>query len=263
MLRRMKTNAHKVRRIGAGIAALFLAATATVGEAATSEATRPIAVVELFTSQGCASCPPADAILKELSGKPGVIALSFNVDYWDYLGWADTLASPKNTQRQRVYAENRGFGEVFTPEMVINGVQNTVGSRRDAVMELIEAQLSRPATDFVNVSAQLQGQELIIHVDDHQGIEAVESATIWLMMISPEETVKIERGENRNKRLTYSNVVRDVLPVGMWYGDAVVIRLPARELASGTAPICVIVIQTDNQGPIIGATMVGDIRSSP
>ncbi|WP_170984584.1 DUF1223 domain-containing protein [Rhodoligotrophos defluvii] len=213
------------------------------------------AVLELFTSQGCSSCPPADKLLHELAQKPGIVALTYNVDYWDYLGWKDTLATPENSRRQREYAERRGDREVYTPQLVIDGRAHAVGSRRDDIERILKAHMAeqRPAP---SLTIDRHGRELEVSigpaVDPSQPMEA----TVWLMMIQPEVSVSIQRGENLDKQITYTNVVRRIIPVAMWHGEPLKVSLPASELATPDTPSGVVLVQEDDGGPIIAATDV-------
>ena len=138
-------------------------------------------VVELFTSQGCSSCPPADAFMGELIKRREVIALSLNVDYWDYLGWRDTLASPEYSRRQRQYALHRGDGKVYTPQMVINGRAHVVGSRKGAVLRA----LSETGRTRVAMSMREEGDEVVVEIGDKPAGMTVTDATIWIAMIVP------------------------------------------------------------------------------
>ncbi len=247
--------------MAAGVAAAGLAA-AMPAFAETGRETGPVAVVELFTSQGCSSCPPADALLGRLSDREGVVALTFNVDYWDYLGWKDTLGSPLFTKRQRDYAQSRGDGQVYTPQMVINGREHFVGSREMEVRQEIEAELARPADSFVPISMEHRGKELTIHVGAAPGGGPVPEATVWVAMVMPRTAVDIARGENGGRELTYYNVVRRLVPAGMWSGEPVTVTLPAEELMDDKATECAALLQADGGGPILGATAVTALGAS-
>src|SRR5262245_58571636 len=118
---------------------------------------RPV-VVELFTSEGCSSCPPADAFLNELVGQPSLIALSFHVDYWDYLGWRDTLGLPESTKRQRDYALRRKDNRVYTPQIIVNGRKHVVGSRQSEVQAIIAEEQKRKPDDSIGMAIKAQGE---------------------------------------------------------------------------------------------------------
>ena len=209
-------------------------------------------VVELFTSQGCSSCLPADALMAELSQRPGVIALSLHVDYWDYLGWRDTLGSPDCAQRQRDYARRRGDGQVYTPQAVINGKAEVIGSDRQGVLEAIARERANERRTFVPVAITGGKRELVIEVAAAPGERLPLEATVWVVSVVPEVVIDIERGENAGRTLAYGNVVRKIMPVGMWHGDALSLMLPkAAILGNGT--VCAALLQLDGTGPIIGA----------
>ncbi len=177
-------------------------------------ADRPKGVVELFTSQGCSSCPPADRILGELARDPSLIALSLPVDYWDYIGWKDTLATPATTARQKDYAATRGDGQVYTPQAVIDGVTHVVGSDRDAIGAALAEHAGALA---VEVEAKRANGR--IAVDAGAGPER--RGGVWLVEAQPQATVAVGRGENAGRTLVYVNVVRRMTRLGDWNGAAV------------------------------------------
>ncbi|MGI9483978.1 MAG: DUF1223 domain-containing protein [Hyphomicrobiales bacterium] len=222
---------------------------------------QPVAVVELFTSQACDSCPPADNFLGTLQGSQNVITMSLNVDYWDYLGWKDTLGSPDYTRRQKEYAAHRGDGRVYTPQIVVNGGKHFVGSNKRNVMREIERQLARPAEEFVPVSFEHDKQQLAITV----GIAGVDAqrkdATVWLVLVGRKVEQKITRGENRGKTIAYHSVVRKLIPVGMWQGDEKRIELPVSELMMHDVDDCVALVQLGDTGEIVGAGIVRGLNS--
>ena len=215
-------------------------------------ADRPV-VVELFTSQGCSSCPKADAYLGELAESGNVIALSFNVDYWDYLGWKDTLASPAFSERQRAYARALGLSGVYTPQMVVNGVAEGVGSRRDEIGALIDDQDSRAPAD--DISFEDKGASLVLHVA--AGAVPEKPATLWLVRYAMAEEVEIRRGENRGKTITYAHAVRELTPIGMWNGRKMTMTLPKNALLMRGYEGCVALLQAGEGGPILGAAEIG------
>ena len=206
-------------------------------------------VVELFTSQGCSSCPPADAYMRELATRDGVIALSFNVDYWNYLGWEDTLASPAHTERQRAYARRLGLSGVYTPQIVVNGATEGVGSKRGKVEEQIAAARTKPLP--VEVSFTDKGDMLTLDVG--AGKAPGQPVTLWLIRFTKEETVEIGKGENRGRTMTYAHAVRELTPVGMWSGKAMSLTLPKGDLLAGGFDGCVALLQAGKGGPILGA----------
>lgn len=214
------------------------------------------AVLELFTSQGCSSCPAADAVLEKLAARKDVIALSLPVDYWDYLGWKDTLARPKFTARQKYYAKERGDGRVYTPQMVVNGLTHVVGSSPDAIEGAIKATEAQFAATRIAVTVRSEKGRILIETGDAPPGAAPREATIWIAMVRRETEVKIERGENRGRTIKYANVVRELNPVGMWSGKAVAVELSREAVVEQSNETCVVLIQAGKGGPIIGAAMV-------
>ncbi len=226
-----------------------------LGCGAALAAGRSPVVVELFTSQGCSSCPPADAFMQDLVKQPGVIAVSYNVDYWDYLGWRDTLGSPVFSRRQRDYARRRGDGKVYTPQMVIDGRRHEVGSRRRAVYDAIAEEGTLSPDTTVPMHASETNSEVIIDVGGAPTDRIKQESTVWILVVSPRVTVPISRGENAGSKITYSNVVRRMIPAGMWHGEAMTLKLPKADLMADAGEFCVALLQVGGVGPIIGATM--------
>lgn len=211
------------------------------------------AVVELFTSQGCSSCPPADKFLGSLHGREDVIALSLPVDYWDYLGWKDTLARPEHAARQRGYATMSGSGSVYTPQIVVNGVAQAVGSRPYEVENAIKLGHKLIAARSVPVRIHTEGKNIIIEAPATQSSSQPKSATIWLALVSSSEPVHIRRGENNGNKITYYNVVRDMKKIGVWNGKETRISVPSADVMTGGRDTCVVLIQEGIDGAIIGA----------
>ena len=232
-----------------------LACTSLAGlepQALAGQSKRPPVFVELFTSQGCSSCPAADAFMGELVQRPGVIAVSMNVDYWNYLGWRDTLSQAVFTRRQKEYAARRGDGQVYTPQMVINGRTHVVGSHKNSVLEEIGRQAVVPDRYFVPISISSNGNELDIEVGGGPTDRIIQASTLWVMSVTPQVTVAIERGENSGREITYHNAVRQLTPAGMWKGDAVQLSLPKKHVMDGQSSMCVAVLQGDNGGVVLG-----------
>ena len=212
------------------------------------------AVVELFTSQGCSSCPPADALLKRYVDRDDVIALSMPVDYWDYLGWKDTFARGQYSQRQRAYARARGDGQVYTPQVVVNGLAHAVGSRASEIENAIEVTNSHLAKGGrVPVSIHMEGSTLVVATGDAAAGAAVRSATIWLALVRKTGDVQIRRGENGGRHLRYFNIVRDLRKVGTWKGRAKTIRVAGVHSMAEGIDGCTVILQKGSDGPIIGA----------
>jgi hypothetical protein len=210
-----------------------------------------MSVLELFTSQGCSSCPAADALLKRLAQREGVLALSLPVDYWDYLGWKDTLASPQFTERQRAYARARGDGAIYTPQLVVNGIAHVNGSDEGQVARAIDR--TTKTLPVVPLRLRREDGKLVIEAGGlPRGVG--KDATIWLVKIAKSVAVPIERGENRGKTVIYSNVVRELVPVGAWSGNPVTIEFERSRLAGGER--CAVLLQQGYAGPIIGAALM-------
>jgi hypothetical protein len=242
---------------GRGVAAavvaallLLLSGTARAGDGA------PPVVVELFTSQGCSSCPPADQYLGELAQRPGVLALEYHVDYWNYIGWTDPFASEAATRRQRDYAHQLALRFVYTPQMVVNGNMQGVGSDRDAIGGLIRmAEAQRAPEPALAVTRTVAGG-IAVHVGPAVAPGAVKTATLWLLRFDRERTTEVPRGENGGRSLTNYQIVRSIRSIGSWSGEALDVTLAPGDLAGlGDAGVAVL-LQTDGTGPIIAATML-------
>jgi len=228
--------------------ALILAA---AGQA-NAKTTQPV-VVELFTSQGCSSCPPADEFLGELKRRDDVIALTLPVDYWDYLGWKDTLASPANSKRQKAYSRRRSDRRVFTPQMVLNGRISKIGSMRAAVTSAILKERDHPDRQWVPVNLTSDRDTITVTTGVRPDKLKIKQASLWLLLTNNEQSVAIKRGENRRRTIVYHNVVRQMVPIGTWTGDAFTIKLSKRDLMVDSYDACTVLLQADGAGPIIGA----------
>jgi hypothetical protein len=202
-------------------------------------------LVELFTSQGCSSCPPADRLAGDLRASGKVEVVSLNVDYWDYLGWRDTLARKEFTQRQYDYARARGDGQVYTPQMVINGNAHVVGSQAQAVDGAIAK--SQPAGVRLEMSSDNAEVRVMIPDAAPDG-----EATLWLMGVAPDVSVEIERGENAGKTIVYHGVVRALLPMGMWKSQGQEFTMPREAVLQAGVTKVLAVLQKDYVGPILG-----------
>jgi hypothetical protein len=207
------------------------------------------AVVELFTSQGCSSCPPADAILADLARRPDVVALTFPVDYWDYLGWKDTLADPRFTKRQRGYAHVRGDRQVYTPQMVVNGTKSCIGSDRAQVDALTVSGEALP------VAVSTSETRDTVQVKIEASPDRIAVAEVWMLPVARSRTVPIGRGENSGRTISYVNVVRGMVRVGEWRGGPASFDVPL-ETARGDGDAYVVLLQTlqgIKPGVILGA----------
>jgi hypothetical protein len=205
---------------------------------------RPIVVVELFTSQGCSSCPPAEALLLDLAEQPNVLALAFHVDYWDRLGWPDPYSSPEATTRQRDYAGHLGEDRVYTPQIVVDGRTGMVGSHRAQVLAAIDSALADPVK-AVSLSCSREGGSLAIGIGTGQG-----HGRLLLVGFDPRIVTAVRRGENAGRKIVQANVVRSVEMVAEWDGTALAITRPV-PLGERTA----LILQADD-GRIIGAALI-------
>jgi hypothetical protein len=208
-------------------------------------------VVELFTSQGCSSCPPADAFLAELAKRDDVIALSFHVDYWNYLGWKDPFSTAESTQRQRDYRAGLGLRYVYTPQMVIDGAAQAVGSGRAEVLGGIEKMRGR---DRVAVSAA-RGEAGELAVTVGEGADGA-GADIWLAAYDRRHSTEIRRGENSGVTLINAHVVRSLRRIGRWSGRKDVLRVTLTEAEFKGRDGCAVIVQKPGGGPILGATAI-------
>jgi hypothetical protein len=216
-----------------------------MGLAALSAAAGEAVVVELYTSQGCSSCPPADALLSELARMDDVIALALHVDYWDYIGWKDQLARPEHTERQKGYARAVGKKMIYTPQFVIGGVERVTGYEPMEVAEII--QRHRDAPRPVALDVRREGETILIEaraVGDVGGPVVVQIARY-----APMHRVDITRGENAGLTLDYHNAVDLWAEIGRWDGQGLYV---ATAQVAGQTPVAVI-FQREGYGPVVAA----------
>jgi len=211
---------------------------------ATAAAEKPVTVVELFTSQGCNSCPPADILFRELAERDDVVALAYHIDYWDYLGWKDSLASSENTNRQQAYAEVFG-GSVYTPQLVIDGARHVVGSEREKVEAAVSAP-SDPEALSVGVDISSTENSVLIRIDKSKPMP--DGAHVVLVYFQPKRLVEIERGQNAGREMDYRNIVTRHQTVGVWHGDAMNIEIPKSEMKKKGGRCAVLLQQVDDRG---------------
>ncbi|MAB07389.1 MAG: DUF1223 domain-containing protein [Rhodobacteraceae bacterium] len=228
-----------MRRLTHWFAAVCLTMAGTTAQAQDN----PV-VVELFTSQGCSSCPPADSVLAELGTHDDVIPLALHVDYWDYIGWPDSFADPAFTKRQKGYARASGRRSIYTPQMVIDGRYDVVGSRPMKVVDAIRHAEKKPVVAHLSLS----------RADDELHIEAepvgpFSEATVHLVRYTPQKRVEILDGENAGQTVTYSHIAHGWEVLGVWNGKA---PLEMRVPISGDDPV-VVMLQEDGYGPILAA----------
>jgi hypothetical protein len=223
--------------------AIWLAATTTV-----HAQSKPVVLVELYTSQGCSSCPPADEFMGELVNDPQVVALALHVDYWDYIGWKDEFAQASFTERQQGYARAIGSRTIYTPQMIVNGDDRVEGNNPEAVHSYIKMHLMQPSG--VELTLERDGDRLMVRAvggDADQG-----PLTVNLARYIPEQAVAIERGENAGKTVTYHNVVTDLQTLGEWSGAD---PLEVEATVTGDAPV-VVFLQKGESGVVLAAAQI-------
>jgi len=209
------------------------------------------AVIELFTSQGCSSCPAADRLLGELANDPSLVSMSLPIDYWDYLGWKDTLADPRHTARQRAYSKVRADREVYTPQIVVNGSYHVLGSDRAAIERVIAK--SRQNTSALALPVTLsvaRGRLTATFASDGRAAE------VWVVGLAKAITVGIGRGENKGKTVTYHNVARN------WHKldttDGKTWSVPLQEIDGDSVDRAAVIVQggtSERPGLILGAAL--------
>jgi hypothetical protein len=238
----------------------LVAALVCLGAGTSLAADRPRAVLELFTSQGCSSCPPADRYVSDMADRPDIIALTMSVDYWDYLGWRDTLADPLHSKRQKAYAAMRGDRQVYTPQMVVNGTAHVVGSDRPAIERAMAQSEGQAGVLVVPVTITQSGDSITVSLPTQTDnlVSADVPATVMLLGVSTQETVDIARGENRGQHVTYRNVVRSHAILGEWTGGAqsyTVSRSARIASGCGRAVVLLQVGSPRRPGVMLGAAM--------
>ncbi len=220
---------------------------AAIGQA--RDARQVDTVIELYTSQGCSSCPPADQLMGTLTENTSVLGLSFSVTYWDYIGWKDTFADPENDLRQTLYRDQMNERYVYTPQMIVGGISHFVGSSS----EQLETHLKtlKGHARKINLSWRfIDGDIEIILPQTSTG------ATLWQMDVDYRKKVDIGRGENSGRSVTYHNIVRNIDKLGEWDGSPTTLRLKLDDLQAKGRDACALLVQEQNHGPIIGALMI-------
>jgi len=216
----------------------------------------PRAVVELFTSQGCSSCPPADKVLGELAKDPSVIALSLPIDYWDYLGWKDTLADSRFSARQKAYSNARGDREVYTPQAIVNGAAHVIGSDIAGIESAIGATANADGVMSVPVTMTQAGTLLTVSIAASVRSSVATHGEVWICSISRAVPILISRGENTGREIIYHNVVRNLMKVGDWNGSSGSWTVPIESVVREGADGAVVYVQDGNRdkpGPMLGA----------
>jgi hypothetical protein len=205
-----------------------------------------LVVVELFTAQGCASCKQANRLIARIAGRPGVIALTWSVDYWDYLGWEDTFAQPEFTARQEAYGHRLGPRDVYTPQVVVNGAAQVSGDDADAVEALIRKAEHTPYRQPPKIRLLTGGRVRVGPSTTDTG-----TADVWLVRYDPHERdVKVTAGDNKGAVVIHQNVVRQLLRLGTWTGRPKTYKAPAAEEKGLDS---VVLVQGVRGGPILGA----------
>jgi hypothetical protein len=247
------------------LSVLLLATEASAGGAC------PV-VVELYTSQSCGPCVAADTLLTKLSKRQGVIALTFAVNYWDILGWKDTLASEAATRRQKNYAKVLGKGGVYTPQMIVGGQFDMIGNREDEVNTALNAAAHQPSF-FAELDGHKRGQNqtgcpvgitatqsvngsIQIHVPALLGVTDKNAATVWLLTLRRTASVAVGGGENKGRTLNYSNVVQDIVAAGKWSGSAATFQVSRSGLKASPQDDIVVVLQQNGYGRVLGAAFL-------
>jgi hypothetical protein len=233
------------------VAAILVSATALAGD---SKTIHPV-VVELFTSQGCNDCPPADRLLADIAQRRDVIAITYPITYWDMLGWKDTLATEANTERQRAYARAMNHSGIYTPQMIVDGTEDVIGSRRDKVLAAIARRAAAPEKPYsIPIAIAASEDRIEIAIAGSPRRDRVD-ARVWVLQIRARARVDVEEGENAGKTLFYANVVRRIKEVGFWNGGPLTIDLPYGVRDDGRDGV-VVLLQSKGHGAIIGAAMV-------
>lgn len=207
---------------------------------------KPLTVLELFTSQGCSSCPPADAYLGKLAQRDDILALSVHVDYWDYIGWKDMFAKPDFGTRQRKYASKLGTGYVYTPQMVVQGMAHVTGSDKDGIERLIRDLAGAKRLD---VGLKLQDGKLTVKIPEGEAIEA----RVFLATYDARHDVEVQRGENAGHTISYYNVLRDLTEIGRWQGQPQTIDVAVADAGLQGRDGCAVLVQAAKTKRILGA----------
>jgi hypothetical protein len=229
---------------------VLTAAFAIIASAATradeAAAISPV-VVELFTSQGCSSCPPADAYLGKLAKQPGILALGFHIDYWNYIGWTDPYSLKLSAARQRAYAQRLGLHYVYTPQMVIDGISEGIGSEPAKIEPLLRSAVGGPPGPDLSLERRTNGS---LHIHVGAGT-AAGAATVWLVGFDRLHETKVLRGENGGETARDYHTVRSFDAVGKWDGKPLDLDVPSRVAAGDDAAL---LLQVNGTGPIVAAT---------
>jgi hypothetical protein len=206
---------------------------------------QPVVVVELYTSQGCSSCPPADDFLAMLAMDPSIMPLALHVDYWDYIGWADSFGSADYTERQKQYAHQAGSRSIYTPQMIVGGLDRVEGYKREETGALIRKHLD--AAQDIGLTVNRKGNTVTIRANATATLGG--NTAVQIVRYMPSETVNIERGENAGRSITYYNIVKSWQTVGDWSGAE---PLDLQANVKGNDPL-VVIVQQDGPAYIVAA----------
>ena len=234
----------------------YVVAVACSSAALSSAEAGPRAVIELFTSQGCSSCPPADKLMGQLSSDPSLVVISQPIDYWDYLGWKDTLADPRNSARQRGYSKVRGDREVYTPQVVVDGSVHALGSDKEAIERAIDLSRKNGLAPSLPVTLSVGNGRLAVTVAE--GGDPRNGAEVWVFGMMKAVTVAIGRGENHGKTITYHNVARRSAKLGVWTGNAETYSIATKDLGPEGLDMAAVMVQRgtlEKPSTVLGATM--------
>ncbi len=234
---------RRIPRDPRAILALALCACAAPGAIA---AERP-RVIELFTSQGCSSCPAADRLMTKMAQDPKTIVMSYDVDYWDYIGWKDTYGSPAFTARQKAYAVARGDGHVYTPQAVVDGLHHAVGSDPMEIENATQLAAGEQGAMSVPIRLTRENGRLVINVGAASD-GAPRWGACWIVHIATSRTVSVRRGENAGHALSYTNVVRGMDKVGNWNGEAARYEVDPSSLMTPDSDAYVVMLQASSAG---------------
>ncbi|MDE3027055.1 MAG: DUF1223 domain-containing protein [Paracoccaceae bacterium] len=213
-----------------------------------ASATQRAVVVELFTSEGCSSCPPADEVFSQLVDRTDVIPLALHVDYWDYIGWTDKFGSPEYTERQRAYANAAGSRTIYTPQLIIDGVDRIAGARPMALAEMISQHRVESSPITLTVARANGG----VQIDASSTKTYAKKLMVEMVRYKPAQTVDILRGENAGRKITYNNIVTGWHMLGTWDGAA---PISMQSAADGTEPV-VVIVQESGPGKILAAAVL-------
>jgi len=233
------------------LAAMTVVLSLAVSTSVSAQSQARAVVVELYTSQGCSSCPPADALLADLAKRPDVIALALHVDYWDYIGWKDEFADPAFTKRQKAYAQAAGHRTIYTPQMIVGGRDHLVGAKPMKLADLISAHMKRPEAAKLQIARD--GGKLSVIAERNGSERLPNNMVLQIVRFDPLRHVDIRRGENAGRTIAYANIVKSWTPVGKWDGAAPMQM--SVDLGSDRSPVAVI-LQAAGNGPIVAAAQL-------